>query len=66
MLRSYGNVGHMAMFSDPNIERHIIGVAADWLDATLFGNAQARAQFVGPTCGLCSGTPWVMQSKNWS
>ena len=27
----------------PTVERHIVGVAADWLDATLFGNAQARA-----------------------
>lgn len=63
---SYGNVGHMAMFTDPDIERQIIGVAADWLDATLYGNAQARAQFVGTNCGLCR-SPWSeFRSKNWN
>lgn len=63
---AYGDVGHFAMFSDPAIEREIVGVAADWLDATLYANASARAQFIGPSCGLCSGTEWEMQSKNWS
>ena len=62
---AYGDVGHMAMFTDPAIEREIIDVAADWLDATLYDNAQARAQFVGQNCGLCSGTEWEMESKNW-
>lgn len=63
---AYGDVGHMAMFTDPAIEREIIGVAADWLDATLYDNAEARSQFVGSSCGLCSGTEWEMESKNWS
>lgn len=62
---AYGDVGHMAMFTNPAIEREIIGVAADWLDATLYDNAAARAQFVGTNCGLCNGTEWAMQSKNW-
>jgi hypothetical protein len=62
---AYGNVGHSAMFTNPAIEREIIGVAADWLDATLYDDATARAQFVGPNCGLCSGTEWAMRSKNW-
>jgi len=65
VLGHYGNVGHLDLFADPEIERHIVTVAADWLDATLYGNAAARRQFVGSGCGLCSGTPWVMQSKNW-
>jgi hypothetical protein len=65
VLGHYGNVGHFDLFADPEIERHIVTVAADWLDATLYGNATARGQFVGAGCGLCSGTPWVMQSKNW-
>jgi hypothetical protein len=65
VLGHYGNVGHLNLFADPAIERHIVTVAADWLDATLYGNAAARRQFVGSGCGLCSGTPWVMQSKNW-
>jgi len=65
VLGHYGNVGHLDLFADPEIERHIVTVAADWLDATLYGNAAARRQFVGSGCGLCSGTPWVVQSKNW-
>jgi hypothetical protein len=65
VIGHYGNVGHMGLFTDPTVERHIVTVAASWLDATLFGNAQARSRFVGPNCGLCSGTPWVIQSKNW-
>jgi hypothetical protein len=65
VLGHYGNVGHLNLFADPEIERHIVTVAADWLDATLYGNATARRQFVGSGCGLCSGTPWVIQSKNW-
>jgi hypothetical protein len=66
VIGHYGNVGHMGLFTDPVVERHIVTVAASWLDATLFGNATARRQFVGSGCGLCSGTPWVIQSKNWS
>jgi hypothetical protein len=66
VLGHYGDVGHTGLFSDPAVERHIVDVAADWLDATLYGNAQARAQFVGTNCGLCVGTPWNIQSKNWS
>ena len=62
---AYGDVGHLNLFADPEIERHIVTVAADWLDATLYGNAAARRQFVGANCGLCSGTEWEMTSKNW-
>ena len=56
----------MSLFTDPEVEREVVGVAADRLDATPFADAQARSQFVGPSCGLCSGTEWEMQSKNWS
>lgn len=66
VLGHYDDVGHTGMFADPAVEREIVAVAAQWLDATLFGNVQARSQFVGPDCGLCRGTPWDMQSKNWS
>lgn len=66
VIGHYGNVGHTGMFTDPRVEREIVGVAAQWLDATLFDNARARSQFVGSACGLCSGTEWDMQSKNWS
>jgi hypothetical protein len=65
VIGHYGDVGHMGLFTDPAVERHIITVAADWLDATLFDNADARRQFVGANCGLCSGTEWEMSSKNW-
>jgi len=65
VIGHYGNVGHMGLFTDPAVERHIITVAADWLDATLFDDADARRQFVGSNCGLCSGTPWRISSKNW-
>ena len=35
------------------------------LDATLYANADARAQFVGTGCGLCR-SPWSeFRSKNW-
>lgn len=64
VIGHYGNVGHMGLFTDPDVERQIVGVAAQWLDATLFNNATVRAQFVGTNCGLCRA-PWVMQSKNW-
>ena len=63
---AYDDVGHMGLFTDPAVEREVIRVAALWLDATLYDNAAARSQFVGTNCGLCSGTPWAMQSKNWS
>jgi hypothetical protein len=65
VMGHYDNAGHFNLFADPEIERHIVTVAADWLDATLFDNAEARSQFVGASCGLCSGTEWDMQSKNW-
>lgn len=65
VIGHYGNAGHMGLFTDPEVEREIVGVAADWLDATRFDDAQARRQFVGTRCGLCSGTEWEIQSKNW-
>lgn len=65
VIGHYGNVGHMGLFTDATVERHIVTVAASWLDATLYANAAARSRLIGPSCGLCSGTPWVLQSKNW-
>jgi hypothetical protein len=65
VLGHYDDVGHMGLFTDPDVEREIVGVAARWLDATLFDSATARSQFVGRDCGLCSGTEWDMSSKNW-
>lgn len=65
VLGHYGNVGHTALFSDDSLVPHTVDVATDWMDAVLYDNAAKRAQFVGSNCGLCSGTPWRMQSKNW-
>jgi hypothetical protein len=66
VMGHYGDVGHTGLFfTDAATTQHMVDVAADWLDATLYGNATARHQFVGPDCGLCSGTPWLMTAKNW-
>jgi hypothetical protein len=64
VLGSYGNVGHGGQLT-AGTAAEISQVNKDWLDATLYGDATARAKFVGPDCGLCRGTKWVMQSKNW-
>jgi hypothetical protein len=61
----YGNVGHMGLWTDTNLAAQMATVSRAWVDATIYGDAAAKAQFVGPNCGLCSGTEWTMQSKNW-
>jgi hypothetical protein len=66
VLGGYDDVGHFGLFGGtPEAQEAVNDAAAWWLDATLYDNAQARSQFVGPNCGLCSGTPWDIQSKNW-
>ncbi|WP_159942112.1 MULTISPECIES: alpha/beta hydrolase [unclassified Nocardiopsis] len=56
------DVGHFGTFAQPNGgEYGRVGVA--WLKWQLKGDQQARQQFVGPDCGLCS-TEWDVQSKN--
>jgi hypothetical protein len=40
-------------------------VAKYWVDASLYGDAAAKAQFVGADCGLCTGTQWKLESRNW-
>jgi dienelactone hydrolase len=62
VLGQYGNVGHGGMLGRT---AEISTVIKAWLDATLYADATAKAQFVGPNCGLCRGTQWTMQSKNW-
>jgi hypothetical protein len=62
---SYGNVGHGGLFFQAGRAREMATVNRYWLDATLYNDAAAKAQFVGTNCGLCSGTQWRIQSKNW-
>ena len=35
------------------------------IDATLNGDATAKAQYEGADCGLCRGTQRTLQSKKW-
>jgi hypothetical protein len=65
VLGSYGDVGHMGLFTNATLAQHAAAVNRSWLDATLYGEPQAKAQFVGRDCALCTGTQWTLQSKNW-
>jgi hypothetical protein len=63
---SYGNVGHVGLwYSGDARNAEMATVAKYWVDASLYGDAAAKAQFVGANCGLCTGTQWKMESKNW-
>ncbi|PDP84534.1 alpha/beta hydrolase [Glycomyces fuscus] len=56
------DVGHYGTFAEPNGgEYGRVGVA--WLRWQLKGDQQARREFVGEDCGLCS-TEWDTDSKN--
>ncbi|WP_435108625.1 alpha/beta hydrolase [Nocardiopsis synnemataformans] len=56
------DVGHYGTFAEPNGgEYGRVGVA--WLEWQLKGDQQARQEFVGEDCGLCS-TEWDTDSKN--
>lgn len=39
-------------------------MVTDWFDYTLHGNDEARAQFVGESCGLCTRPTWTVRTKN--
>jgi hypothetical protein len=65
VLGSYGNVGHMGLWTNTALSAQMATVSRNWVDATIYGDAAAKAQFVGSNCGLCSGTQWKLQSKNW-
>ena len=59
----YGDVGHFGTFRDADGgEYGRVGTA--WLKWQLRGDAAAGALFSGAACGLCSGTPWVVQRRN--
>jgi hypothetical protein len=65
VLGSYKNVGHMGLWTDAALAKQTAVVAKNFINAVHYGDATAKAQFVGPNCGLCNGTGWVMKSKNW-
>jgi hypothetical protein len=65
VLGSYGNVGHMGLWTNAATARQMATVNRAWLDASLYGDATAKQQFIGADCGLCRGTQWKIQSKNW-
>jgi hypothetical protein len=58
------DVGHSGTYAEPN-GGEFGRVGSNWLKWRLKGDATARAEFVGPDCGLCS-TEWDVQQKNLS
>lgn len=42
-----------------------IRLTTDWLRFTLDDDQRARAQFLGPDCGLCAPPDWTVTAKNW-
>jgi RNA polymerase sigma factor (TIGR02999 family) len=63
-LHAWQDVGHYpATFRQPNGGAFAVAVNA-WLDWHLKSDRVASKMFVGPDCGLCSGTKWNVQMKN--
>lgn len=59
------DVGHYGTFGEPDGgEYGRVGTA--WLDWQLKGDTQARAEFVGGDCGLCTDPDWDTDQKNLS
>ncbi|MFD0854287.1 alpha/beta hydrolase [Actinomadura adrarensis] len=56
------DVGHFATYDQPN-GGEFGRVGSLWLKWQLKGDQAARAQFVGPNCGLCN-TDWDVMQKN--
>ncbi|WP_234401530.1 alpha/beta hydrolase [Thermobifida halotolerans] len=56
------DVGHYGTFGEPNGGEYG-RVGTEWLKWQLKGDQNARQQFVGPDCGLCS-TEWDVQQRN--
>ncbi|AAZ57017.1 hypothetical protein JCM3263A_21960 [Thermobifida fusca] len=57
------DVGHYGTFGQPNGgEYGRVGV--QWLKWQLKGDQNARQQFVGPHCGLCTHPEWDVAQKN--
>jgi hypothetical protein len=62
---NFGNVGHYYVFGQDN-GGEFGRVAVAWLRWQLKGEtgADTKGLFVGASCGLCSGTDWVIESRN--
>ncbi|MFE5243865.1 MULTISPECIES: poly(ethylene terephthalate) hydrolase family protein [unclassified Streptomyces] len=58
------DVGHYGTYAEPN-GGEFGRVGVNWLKWQLKGDAVARAEFVGPDCGMCSGD-WDVEQKNLS
>ncbi|KIH98270.1 hypothetical protein LP52_13980 [Streptomonospora alba] len=56
------DVGHTGTFGEPNGGEYG-RVGAEWLKWQLKGDQQARQEFVGSDCGLCSGD-WEVRQRN--
>lgn len=60
----YGNmdVGHAGTFGEPG--GGAMGqVAIDWLEWQARGDSTAARRFLGPGCGLCADSAWIIQRK---
>jgi uncharacterized protein GlcG (DUF336 family)/dienelactone hydrolase len=58
------DVGHYpGTYREPNGGAFAIAVTA-WLQWQLRGEANAKAMFVGPQCGLCRDSKWTVATKN--
>jgi hypothetical protein len=62
---NFGNVGHYYIFGQDN-GGEFGRVTVAWLRWQLKGETGAGTKdlFVGTSCGLCSGTDWVIKSQN--
>ena len=63
LLGHLGNVGHYGTWRDANAGE-MGRVGTSWLQWHLKGDAAAAQRFVGPDCGLCSGTQWRIEKRN--
>lgn len=64
---NYKNVGHYYVFTDGQDNGGEFGrVAVAWLRWQLKGETgpDTKGLFVGTSCGLCSGSDWVIKSQN--
>jgi hypothetical protein len=58
-------VGHGGTFNQPN-GGAAASVAVSWLEWQLRGDTAHSKRFVGEDCGLCQGSAWSLQRKQFS
>jgi len=67
------DAGHTGLWDDPAEPAQPPGpyqdeplvLAPQWLAFTLYGDPAGRAFYLGDGCGLCTRSPWTVESKNW-